>query len=153
MSVSFDGITPDNLPTNSRQVFDANYIVSRALTASASTVYSASLDMGDVVSGLPYATTETINALIVAPAVNATMAPDTRTFTYSIQDSADNSSFANIANLATTVQTGASSAGAAAVTTTHKLPPNTRRYIRLAVIGGASTGDASGVTAYLKIAF
>jgi hypothetical protein len=154
MSVSFTGLTPNNLPTNQRAILDANYKVTTALPASASaTVNGTSMDLGDAVSGIPYATTETINLQVLAPALSTTILPDTRTMTYTIQDSADNSSFAAIGTLAAQVQTGASSAGAAAATYTFKLPPNTRRYIRLSIASGASTTDASATSATTQLVF
>ena len=154
MAVSFDGITPTNLPTNQRAVLDANYIVTRTLPSSASsTVNSSSIDLGDSVSGIPFATTETVNLQVLAPALTTTMLPDTRTMSYVIADSADNSSFTAIGTLATQVQTGASSSGASAATYTFKLPPNTRRYVRLQITSGASTTDSSTKTATLQLAF
>lgn len=154
MSVSFTGLTPNNLPTNQRAVLDANYIVTRALPSSASTVYSASLDLGDAVSGIPYATTETINVQIVAPALSSSpKLADSGTVTYTLEDSADNSSFAAITGLSTLVQTGASSSGAPAATRTIKLPPITRRYIRLNVTSATSPGDMSTASATLQLAF
>jgi hypothetical protein len=154
MSVNFSGIVPSNLPTNQRAVLDANYIVTQALPASASaTVNSTALDLGDVVSGIPYATTETINLQVLAPALSTTILPDTRTMTYVVADSADNSTFAAIGTLASQVQTGAGSAGAAAATYTFKLPPNTRRYVRVQISSGASTTNASATTATLQLVF
>ena len=153
MSVSFTGITPDNFPTNTRAVLDANFIASHILPASASTVYTASLDLGDAISGLPYATTETINAQIVAPSLASPKLADSGTVTYTLEDSADNSSFAAIVGLSTLVQTGAANAGAAAVTRTVKLPVITRRYIRLNITSATSPGDLSTATATLQLAF
>ena len=154
MSVSFTGITPANLPTNQRSVIDANYKVTTALPASASaTVNGTSLDLGDAISGVPYVTTETVNLQVLAPALSTTIAPDTRTMTYTVQDSADNSSFAAIGTLAAQVQTGAGGVGAAATTYTFKLPPNTRRYIRLSIASGASTTDASALSATTQLVF
>lgn len=152
MSVSFTGLTPSNLPTNTRAVIDANYVKTIALPSAAGSVYSASLDLGDGVSGVPYATTETINVQVLAPALADAVIGNAETIAYALQDSADNSSFAAIAALATQTQTGAG-AGVAATTYTFKLPPNTRRYIRLAATTGASTGDASGSSATLRLAF
>ena len=154
MSVSFTGLTPNNLPTNSRTILDANYIVTRTLPATATTLYSSSLDLGDAVSGIPYATTETLNVQIVAPALSSSpKIADSGTVTYTLEDSADNSSFAAVTGLSTLVQTGAASAGAAAATRTIKLPPATRRYIRLNVTSATSPGDLSTATATLQLAF
>ena len=148
------GIVPSNLPTNQRAVYDANFIVSRALPSSATTVYSSSLDLADGgVSGIPYATTETVNVVVTSPDTDSTDIPNSSTLAYALQDSADNSSFAAIGTLATQTLTGAAGAGTDATTFTFKLPPNTRRYIRLAVTTAGSPGDCSAKTAYLKIAF
>jgi hypothetical protein len=153
-NVNFSGIVPANLPTNARAILDANYIVSVTLPAGASTtVNGTSLDLGDVVSGISYVTTETVNLVVNAPALSTTIAPDTRTMSYIIQDSANNSAFAAIGTLATQVQTGAGGVGAAAATYTFKLPPNTRRYIRLSIVSGASTTDASALAATFELAF
>jgi sulfate adenylyltransferase subunit 1 (EFTu-like GTPase family) len=153
MSVSFTGLTPNNLPTNQRSIIDANYKITTSLPSSAGTVNSTSLDLGDAVSGIPYATTETVNFQIVAPALNATQLPNAATVTYTIQDSADNSSFAAISSLATLVQTGASSAGAAATTLTVKLPPNARRYFRVSAVTANSPGDCSAASYATQLAF
>lgn len=149
----FSGLTPNNLPTNSRAVLDANFIKTVSLPSSASTVYSSSLDLGDVVSGIPYVTTETINLQALAPALNTTQLPNAATVTYVIQDSADNSSFANIGLLGSQAQTGAGGAGAAAATYTWKLPPSTRRYIRLSATTANSPGDCSATSATIQLAF
>ena len=61
MSVSFAGITPNNYPTNSRTVRDANWSVNIALPASATSVNTNALDLQ---VATPYPTTETINARV-----------------------------------------------------------------------------------------
>src|SRR4029077_4618434 len=83
-----------------------------------------------------------------APAVNTTMAPDTRTFTYSIihSDNADLSS-PTIINSACIVQTGAGGVGAATANITWGPPVDVHRYIGVRVVSGASTADASSVSA------
>src|SRR5262245_20059918 len=93
----------------------------RALpSAAAPTVDGAAIDLGHGASGDLVANAE---LKISAPAVNTTMAPDTRTFTYSVihSDNADLSSPA-IINSACIVQTGAAGAGAAATSITMRLP-------------------------------
>jgi len=133
---------------------DNNFVVTRALPAAASsTVNSTSFDLGDAIAGVPFVTTETINLVVIAPALTTTILPDTRTMTYTVQDSADDSSYAAIGTLAAQVQTGAGGAGAATATYTFKLPPNTRRYIRLSIASGASTTDASATSAVFELAF
>jgi len=148
MSVSFGGLTPTNAPTNTRNVIDANFSNSTALPASASSVTSTAFDLGGdnvtvAVGGggtPPYATTETINLQVNAPVLNTTQLPNASTVTYTVQDSADNSSFAAIATLGTTVQTGAGGTGAAAAAAVYKLPPITRRYVRVQATAAGSPG-------------
>jgi hypothetical protein len=127
---------------------DANLSVSRALPASASaTVNSTSIDLGHGTGGRLHADCE---FEVAAPAVNTTMAPDTRTFTYKLQHSTDNSNFTDIANAVIT-QTGAGGAGAAAASFRWRAPSNVNRYVRLAITSGVSTTDASAVAATLKL--
>jgi len=124
----------------------------RALNASASsTVDGAALDLGHGSNGDFLAQCE---AKLSAPALNATMAPDTRTFTYSIIHS-DNANLSSPSVLYSSVivQTGASSAGAAATTATVRLPVDVKRYIGARVTTGASTGDASTLAATLELLF
>jgi hypothetical protein len=89
-----------------------------------------------------------------APAVNTTMAPDTRTFTYSIihSDNADLSS-PSVLMPSVIVQTGAGGAGAAAASYQGRLPANVKKYVGARVISGASTADASSVAATLELLF
>lgn len=148
------GITPSNLPYNARQVLDANYIKTTSLPSSASTVYSASLDLGDPVSGIPYSTTEIVNFQIVAPDLSSSpKIADAGTVTYTVQDSADNVTFAAITGLSTLVQTGAGGTGAAAATRTIKLPPATRRYVRVSAVTATSPGDLSTASFTTQLVF
>lgn len=124
----------------------------RALPSAASTtVNGAAIDLGHGTRGDFIAP---VNFVLTAPAVNATMAPDTRTFTYSIITD-DNSSFSSATVLYSSVivQTGASSAGAATATYRFALPDNVERYVGVRVVSGASTGDASTVSATLEAVF
>jgi hypothetical protein len=121
----------------------------RALPAAASTtVDGAALDLGHGSFGDFVAQVE---FKLSAPAVNATMAPDTRTFTYSIihSDNADLSS-PTVLYASVIVQTGAGGVGAAAASHTCRLPVDVKRYVGARVVSGASTGDASSVAATLE---
>lgn len=89
--------------------------------------------------------------VLKVPALNATMAPDTRTFTSTIEASDDSAFGSGIQTLRTSVQTGAGGAGAAATELRAVLPPDCPRYVRGKVVSGASTTDASTLTA--NIAF
>jgi len=124
----------------------------RALPAAASsTVDGAAIDLGHSTVGDFLADCEW---LLSAPAVNATMAPDTRTFTYSIihSDNSDLSSPA-IIHSGVIVQTGAGGVGAAATTARGRLPVDVKRYVGVRVVSGASTADASAVSATLELVF
>lgn len=120
-------------------------------SAASTTVDVAALNLGhgshgDFVAGAEFK--------VSAPAVNTTMAPDTRTFTYSIihSDNADLSS-PTVLYPSVIVQTGASSAGAAAATYTVRLPVDVKQYVGVRVVSGASTADASTVSVTLEALF
>jgi hypothetical protein len=121
----------------------------RALPASASsTVDGAAIDLTNGPKGH---LTGDVEFVLTAPAVNATMAPDTRTFTYSIitSDAADLSN-PTLLMPGVIVQTGAASAGAASASHRFRLPSNTKRYVGVRVVSGGSTGNASAVSATLE---
>lgn len=129
----YSGLTPNNFPTNQRNVIDANFVVSVALPATATTANTNALDLGDVVSGVPYVTTETINVGILTTAstngnsnVLGLMLQDTKANTDGTPNSA---AWANIVTLGVmNVTEGASSTNASSFVA--KLPPGTRRFIR-----------------------
>lgn len=132
----FSGLVPNNLPTNSRAVLDANYIVSVALPAANAKANTNALDLGDVVSGLPYATTETINVqVLTTSSVNG----NSNVATVTIQDASANSdgtpnagTWANISLLGSgSITSGASSTPSSSFI--YKLPPTTKRFIRAAI--------------------
>jgi hypothetical protein len=131
-------------------VKDASLKGTRALPAAASsTVDGAAIDLKHGSFGDFLADAE---LKLTAPAVNTTMAPDTRTFTYSIIHS-DNSDLSSPTVLYSAVitQTGAGGAGAATTSATVRLPVDVKRYVGARVVSGASTADASSVTATLEL--
>lgn len=74
-----------------------------------------------------------------------------QTLTFTIQDSADDSTFATLAGLSTLVMTGADSAGAAAATRVVRLPRTTRRYVRVNAAASGTAGDNTGVSSTISI--
>lgn len=122
----------------------------RALPAAAgATVDGGAIDLGHGSKGDFLVPCE---VKITAPAVNTTMAPDTRTFKYSLihSDNADLSSpTVLLADLMT--QTGAGGAGAVTNNVTVALPVDVKRYIGVRVVSGASTADASAVSATIEL--
>lgn len=105
---------------------DTNLKVTKALPAAAATNYSDPIDLIDSAPGIKMRAAEIEVALPATPSL-----VDAKTITLTLQDSADNSSFAAIDSLATIVATGAGGAGGDAVTRKYKLPENVRRYIRI----------------------
>lgn len=129
---------------------DAELNETRALPAAASsTVDGGAIDLGHGSRGDFLADAE---LKISAPAVTTTMAPDTRTFTYSVIHS-DNSDLSSPTVLYSAVitQTGAGGVGAAATSATVRLPVDVKRYVGVRIVSGASTTDASAVSATVEL--
>ena len=156
MSVNFSGITPTNLPTNKRAVLDANYIVTVALPAASAKANTNALDLGDVVSGVPYATTETINVGVLT---TASANGNSNTATITLQDTTANTdgtpnsaAWANITTLGSVnVTSGASST--AATSNVYKLPPGCKRFIRASIDNPAGSVSLADSTMTLQLLF
>jgi molybdenum-dependent DNA-binding transcriptional regulator ModE len=73
--------------------------------------------------------------------------------TVKVQDSADNSSFADVAILATLVATGAGGTGSAAASLTQRAPLTLRRYVRVNIAASATAGDNTVKKATLALAY
>lgn len=87
------------------------------------------------------------------PALSATIAPDTRTFTVSFE-TATASNFSTVARtIYSKVMTGASGAGIGASIHRLRLPSDCERYGRWKVVSGASTTDASALSATGSLRF
>lgn len=127
---------------------DTNLVKTKALPAAAATNYSDALDLLDSAPGIKMRNAQIEVALPATPSL-----VDAKTVTLTLQDSADNSSFTDIPTLAPIVVTGASSAGAAAVTRLFKLPEDIRRYVRLkqaVLTAGGDNTAISTTTAYVR---
>jgi hypothetical protein len=115
-----------------------------ALPAAAASSAPAGLDM----SVSPRIGPPDGNALfrITCPATPALV--DAKTIIWTVEDSADNSTFAAIAGVATHTTTGAGGAGAAAFDITRTIPKTTRRYVRstAAVLTAGGTNTAVSYT-------
>ena len=123
-----------------RNIGDAAVAVTRALNAAAGTVNSASIDLRAVnAGGLGAATRLTLDVPTLSGILTGA-----HTITYTVQDSADNSSFATLAGIDAKVYTGTD---AAAVAKDWRLPPVTRRYLRVSILAGAAAEDCSAVSA------
>lgn len=119
------------------------------LPAAASTsTQSAAVDLGaDTFKS------ERIELELSVPALSTTIAPDTRTATYIVETSTV-SNFASIdATIMSDVYTGAGGVGIAAKVRRVRLPSNCARYVRAKVTFGASTTDASALSATFTLRF
>lgn len=116
---------------------DIELIKTKAHAAAAASASTASIEVGP---GM----VETMQAQIVAPAVPALV--DAKTIIFTFEDSADDSTFAAIPELATLTQLGAGGAGAAAATRTVYLPPSVRKYVRVTAAVLAAGGDNTAVS-------
>ena len=125
---------------------DAALTVTKACPAAGASVNTATIDTGSAGdASLANAVVE-----IAIPALPSLA--EGKTLTVKLQDSADNSTYADVAELASVVVTGAADAsGSAAATRTVRLPSGVRRYIQanLAVAGSGGDNTAQSVTVSL----
>ena len=105
---------------------DEQLKVTKALPAAAATNYSDSIDLRDSAPGIKMRNAEIEVALPATPSL-----VDDKTVTLTLQDSADDSTFADIEQLAAIVVTGAGGGGGSAVPRKFKLPDDVKRYVRL----------------------
>lgn len=129
----------------SKLLNDARLIKTTALPAANATANGASIDLETTIAD---------NALFEASlSVPATPAlADTKLITFTLQDSADNSTFAAIAGLSTLVVTGTASGGPATERIV-RLPPTTRRYIRASAAVETGGGNNTAVSFTLALNF
>lgn len=124
-----------------RNLQDAALKVTKALPAANANNATDAIDLTVTAPGV---SVENIDLVVTVPAT-ASLA-DTKSHTLKVQDSADNSTFADVSLLATQTRTGAGGAGAAASTYRWKLPPSIRRYVRIYQAVEASGGDNTAVS-------
>jgi hypothetical protein len=127
---------------------DTNLKATKALPAAAATNYSDAIDLIGTNPGIK---ARRLQLEVAVPALPSLV--DAKTVTLTPQDSADNSTFADIATLAPVVLTGASGAGAAAVTRLFKLPEDVRRYVRLKQVVLTAGGDNTAKSVVTSIVY
>lgn len=136
-----------SVPNYARNLRDGDFEVSKALPAAAASAVTDSLDLGqDKVQSL-----EAIEFEISVPATPELV--DAKTITYTIEDSADDVTFAAVDPLISTTSLGAGGAGAAAKLTRFRLPSHTRRYVRLKAAVEAAGGSNIAVSFTLAALF
>ena len=133
-------------PVNERRLKDASLIKPIALPNAAATVSTASIDLG---ATTPFPVGDQFSVQV---ATTAATGVDTKIITVTIEDSADNSSFAAETGLSTLAITAASSSYAA-TSRSVALPPGARRYIRASATGESGGGNASNGTLTLQLVF
>ncbi len=113
------------------------------LPAANATNYSDAVDLIDSAPGDKMAHWELEIAIEATPSL-----VDAKTVTVTVQDSADNATFADVEALAPIVTTGAGGAGAAAVNRKFPFPKNLRRFVRTknAVMAAGGDNTAKSVT-------
>lgn len=113
-----------------------------AMPAAAATAVTASHDLSvNPVNG--------IQLQVVIPALPALV--DTKVATFTVQDSADDVTFATMVGVPAITRTGAGGAGSAALTTNIVLPPTVRRYVRLSITVESGGGSNIAVTSTLNL--
>lgn len=124
-----------------RSIKDATFVKAKALPAAAAANNTATFDLG--AGGF---VPEEIEVQIEIPALANLV--DNKTLTIKVQDSANDSSYADVDPLIRTVITGDGGDGSSATTLRFRLPANIRRYVQFnqAVESGGGNNTASSVT-------
>jgi hypothetical protein len=127
---------------NRRFLRDAGKTVTKALPAAGASNQSGTIDIG-VGPFHP----EELDVEISIPAM-AAHSDTTKNVTITLQDSADDSSYADVDPAIVETLAGVSSTGTSAKVVVFRLPPGTRRYIQFtqAVTSGGPTLTGSSVT-------
>ena len=125
---------------------DAALTTTKACPVAGANHNTATLDLKSTTAG---AFADSVEVEIVIPALPSLA--DGKTLTVKLQDSADNSSYTDIPELAAFVVTGVSTNGSAAATRTVRLPSTTKRYLQanLAVATGGGNNTDKSVTVSL----
>lgn len=124
------------MPTQ-RIIKDANLHLEKYLPAAAATNYSASLDLGSANPGMSIEQTE---FLVTLPAL-ANNTDNSKTILITLQDSADDSSFADVTPLHQVQVVGVTSTGSAATTYRLRAPSTVQRYVRFKQVVPSGAGD------------
>jgi hypothetical protein len=128
-----------------RNIQDSAYTSTVAVTQAGAN--TATFDLEQVIGG----DVEKVVFELSAPAVSGIS--DTKVLTYTLKDSPDGTTFTTLDPAIATTQTGASSAGVAAKTVRFRLPPITKRYVRIEQTATASAGTFASQTMVAKLLF
>ncbi len=129
-----------------RNIRDARKTVTKALPAAGASHNTPTIDMEQVVGGI----LENVAFEIAIPATPNLA--ESKKITVTVQDSANDSSYAATDPVIMTTVTGAAAAaGGAAKTVRFRLPPAARRYIQLNLAVEANGGDNTGVDVTFRL--
>ena len=124
---------------------DAALKVTKACPAANTNHNTATIDLKSTTAG---AFADSVEVEIVIPALKNLA--NGKTLTVKLQDSADDSTYADIPELAAFIVTGADSKGSAAATRVIRLPSSAKRYLRanlaVATAGNDNTGKSVTVS-------
>ena len=116
-------------------------------SAASTTVTGAAVDLGtDTVKP------EELEVNVYVPGLSDTILPSTRTMTVIVETSTTSNFATVVRTILSKTFTGAG-AGAGASNTRCRVPSGCEQYIRLKITSGASTTDASAVSALLTLRF
>jgi hypothetical protein len=134
-------------PVSERRLKDKSLARTVALPNAATTGNTNSVDLGKT---LPFPITEAFHVKLDTTTANGA---NNKNITIRLQDSADNTTFANIAELGALTVVDANGAGYPVGTLTVQLPPDTRRYLRAQATGEANGGNAANGTLTVSFLF
>lgn len=132
---------------NERRLQDDSLNKSVALPTGAATANTNSVDLGQAT---PFPITESFHVKL---STSTAAGANNKNITVKVQDSADNSTFANIAAIGALTVTDANGAGFSAGTLTVSLPPTTRRYVRAQATSEANGGASNNGTLTVDFLF
>ena len=136
--------------TNVKTLRDVNLAKSKALPAAAATNYSDSIDTGGAQPGRIEGMSESDPELLIELPATPSLV-DAKTVTLTLQDSADNVTFADQADIPAMVALGAGGAGAGAISRSFKFPVGLARYVRLKQAVLTAGGDNTAISSTLSI--
>lgn len=134
-------------PVSSRLRQDAALNANVTLPNAATVKNTAGVDLGKT---LPFPLTESFHVKL---STSVATGANNKNITVVMQDSADNTTFANISATGALTVTDANGGGYPAGSITVSLPPATRRYIRGSATGEANGGNAADGTLTVTLLF
>lgn len=128
---------------------DAALTTTKACPAAGANHNTATLDLKSTTAG---AFADSVEVEIVIPALPSLA--DDKTLTVKLQDSADNTTFADIPELASLVVTGvATGKGGAAATRVVRLPSSAKRYLQANLAVASNGGDNTDKSVTVSLLF